>query len=367
MIWELLAKRLAGEIEPKEEEVLNSLLKEKKEDLDYMINVMENFNSSLQDAPESPDIQQAVRHYKKAVMAAIEKEKEQDIQATKMKASIKNKKIWVWAAAILLLLVGGWSFLYFHHKASISINVVTTERGNKTKMLLPDGTEVWLNAETKLSYPNNFKEADHREVTLSGEAYFKVKHDANHPFIIHTRYLNITDLGTAFNVRAYPNEEKNEATLIKGSISVSLKADPDKNLLLKPGEKITYFTANNQLKKEQKPKQPSVPVKLKTIRKPQRLEVTHIEPVIVNVGDTVVSETAWLNNQLIFNNENFSELAQRMSRYYNVNIIIRNEAVEKYSFTGIFEGESLEEALKELQMIRPFSFKINKNSVIINK
>ncbi len=367
-VWELLAKRGAGELSREEEETLNALLGDKKEDLNFMMNILENYASSIQKAPETPDIRETTHRHKENLMKVIEEEKIKDSRSIERRRAYRQREIWIWAAAIGLLLVGGWSFLYFHNRTSSSMNIIATERGNKTKMILPDGTLVWLNAETKLSYPGNFKEADKREVTLCGEAYFKVTYDPHHPFIIHTKYLDIKDLGTIFNVRAYPDEEKSEATLIKGAITVSLKEDPAKNLLLKPGEKITYFVSNRRLTAENTVRQTATDIPpIKTIKKPKHLEVAPIEPVVVHPGDTVVSETAWLNNQLIFNNEDFSELVLRMSRHYNVNIQIKDKAVKAYSFTGIFEGESLEQALKELQMIRPFSYEIEKDEVVINK
>lgn len=275
-----------------------------------------------------------------------------------------RKKRYRWAVAAVLVLLLGAAF-YFSQSVSPNgpLNVVTTAQGSKSRLTLPDGTEVWLNADSRLSYSSDFKNLKIREVTLSGEAYFKVKHDVNHPFVIHTRYLNIRDLGTAFNVRAYPEEDRSEATLLEGSITVSLRADPGKNLHLQPGEKILYYAAGHKLVRDQSSKQPEYPITPLPHR--QKLAVSRIQPVVVRPGDTVVSEIAWMNDQLVFNDASFSELAQRMGRYYNTEIVIKDEAIARYSFTGIFEGESLEQALRELQMIRPFHFTLDNKKVII--
>src|SRR5690606_4757825 len=107
--------------------------------------------------------------------------------------------------------------------------------------------QVWLNADSRLSYPNDFQHGAEREVFLSGEAYFDVVHNAERPFIIHTQYLDIKDIGTAFNVKAYPDEDESEATLVTGAIKVSLHQNPDKSFILKPREKFVYYATGNDV------------------------------------------------------------------------------------------------------------------------
>lgn len=361
-IWELLAKRLSGEIDSSEMALLNALMKEEGiEDGDYMIDLLESYALSVQNAPEKEAILETTRQNKEKVMAALEESPKAKMH---MESPPTRKRFW-WYAAAICLLVGLSAFFLQTRTSSSAVNVVSTENGSKSMVVLPDGTQVWLNADSRLSYANNFKEAAIREVTLSGEAYFKIKHDANQPFIIHTEYFNIKDLGTAFNVRSYPDENKCETTLIEGSITVSLRDDPGKKLHLDPGEKFMYYPGDHQLVKSCE-KGVAESKTLKPIKQTQRLEVTHIHPVVVHPGDTVISEIAWLDNQLVFNNESFVELARRMNRFFNVEIIITSEKVQAYSFTGIFEGETLQQALNELQMIRPFSYTINKNRVVID-
>lgn len=359
-IWELLAKRLSGEIQPSEVEELETLTRAGgQEGTEYMINVMKNYSDSIQNAPEHDSIRQTTRQRKEKALVRIEEE------YAAMAFKEKKNFNWWYVAASVILLAG--LFLFFSGPDSIqsSLNVVTTQNGSKSLVMLPDSTEVWLNAGSCLSYSSNFKDADVREVTLSGEAYFKVKHDVCHPFIIHTQYLNIKDLGTAFNVRAYPDENKCETTLIEGSITVSLKEDPGKNLHLKPGEKIMYFVDKHKLVKNQEVEEDIKKTAIQPITPTHKLEVSRVSPVVIHPGDTVISEIAWLDNQLVFNNESFSELANRMNRFFDAKIEIKSRDVENYSFTGVFEGETLEQALNELQMIRPFRYTVNKNKVII--
>ncbi len=101
-------------------------------------------------------------------------------------------------------------------------NVVATRKGSKTNLVLPDGTKVWVNADSRLSYGKNFGN-QLREVYLEGEAYFDVAEDKRKPFIVHTNNIDVKVLGTAFNVRAYGNEVNTQTTLLRGSVEVMLK------------------------------------------------------------------------------------------------------------------------------------------------
>src|SRR5699024_2507131 len=158
--------------------------------------------------------------------------------------------------------------------------------------------------------------------------------------------------------------------LVSGSIKVSLRKTPDRSFVLKPKEKIIYIASEDgvslnggEKKKIKAPDSTSFPEKSKD----QKVEVTHLNNILSPSGDSIVAETAWINNKLVFDGEKFSALAKRMNRWYDVQLNILDENVADYRFTGIFDGETLEQALKELQMIRPFNFEINKDSITISE
>jgi len=285
----------------------------------------------------------------------------------------RSKKLWKSVAVIAVLLVGGW-FVYQSFTAhQRNLNTVTTKAGSKTKITLPDGTKVWLNADSKLTYPNDFQHIPKREVTLVGEAYFRIKHDAEHPFVIHTKGLTVKDIGTEFNLKAYPDDEKSSLSLIEGSVSVSLIDDKDKDLILKPGEKVVYHMpsktkgANNRkISVSEKLHKKNIET-LTRIEPLPKLKVTKIHPVLTKNGDHLISETAWKDDKLVFKGEQFASLSRQLSRWYGVNITIKDKKIADYTFTGIFEKETLDQALKELQMVRPFKFNIkNKHVTIYN-
>ncbi len=168
--------------------------------------------------------------------------------ATKRK-NISQKKIIVWAVAAAMLFAVAFSYSYFNSTGRAPLsnkeNVVSTRKGSKTNLELPDGTRVWLNAASKISYNENFGKSS-RELFLSGEAYFEVAKDKQKPFIVHTASMDIKVTGTVFNVKAYPSDGSSETSLFEGSVEVALK-NSEKKIVLKPNEKL--FVNNKYLNK----------------------------------------------------------------------------------------------------------------------
>ena len=232
---------------------------------------------------------------------------------------------------------------------------ISTRNGSRTDIVLPDGTKVWLNAGSKLTYDRSFNESL-RNVNLTGEAYFDVVHNAEKPFVIHTKSMDIKVLGTEFNVKSYPDESTTETSLIRGSIEVTLRDRRAEKIILKPSEKLVV--SNEEIAAAT----PSVPVK-------RALKFS--EPII-NLGhlnyfslDSTVLETSWVKNRLIFENESFDEIATRMARWYGVTFEFADTDIPTLRFTGNFKNESVEEALKAMQITADFSFHIASDKRII--
>jgi len=233
-----------------------------------------------------------------------------------------------------------------------TISRIYTPAGSRTSIVLPDSTEVWLNSLSTLTYTTAAFNSGRREVTLIGEAMFKVKHDSLHPFLVHTKNFDVTDLGTVFNVQAYPEDNNGQASLISGSIEVITKGRNSKKVTLVPNQRIIIRNEDrNKL----------TPAKTAEIA---TTEPT-IKPILLNPQISVAPDTAWLVNKLIFMDESFYDLALQMQRRYNVVIYFRNEKARSYKFAGRFEDEDIEDALKELQAIAPFSYKRSNNEIYI--
>jgi len=244
-------------------------------------------------------------------------------------------------------------------------NEIVAKPGTKSKLILPDGTRVWLNSESRITYNSAFGDSL-REVSLEGEAYFDVVKNAHKPFIVHTSGISIRVLGTAFNVKSYPKESIIEATLVRGLIEVarnSVRNAP--KIILRPNEKLTYNKSLDKIQQignaiERGSKSALLPYAFKS-------EHISISSIPKNVTDSSRIETSWVYGKLLFDGDSFEELAQKMERWFNVKINIVNRRVSLFRFTGVFEDENIEEALHALQITNPFKFQIKENEIIIDK
>ena len=272
---------------------------------------------------------------------------------------VRNKPVFLKRALIALSVLSIACFVYFYarpvtNKAdnAKTISRIYTPSGSRTSIVLPDGSEVWLNALSTLTYTTAAFNSGRREVSLVGEAMFKVKHDSLHPFLVHTKNFDVMDLGTVFNVQAYPEDNNGQASLISGSIEVITKGKNAKKVTLVPNQRIIIRNEDrNKL----------APTKSAEIVTPEPT----IKPILLNPQISVAPDTAWLVNKLIFMDESFYDLALQMQRRYNVVIRFRNEKAKSFRFAGRFEEEDIDDALKELQAIAPFSYKRSGNEIYI--
>ncbi|HTG56958.1 MAG TPA: FecR domain-containing protein, partial [Niabella sp.] len=220
----------------------------------------------------------------------------------------------------------------------------------KTNLVLPDGTKVWVNADSRLSYKKDFGNTV-RDVYLTGEAYFDVVKDKKRPFIVHTDNIDIKVLGTAFNVRAYGDEKNTQTTLLRGAIEVLLKKNENKTLLLAPNEKmiVRNTAAQSHLNKLPEGDLPEI-------------ELLKLAPRKV---DSLSVETEWTHNRLVFEQETLTDIIPVLERWYNITIELKNKQDAGLLYRGKFENDSLEDVLESLRMIGNFSYKIQKDKVVI--
>lgn len=264
-----------------------------------------------------------------------------------------TRKYWLAAAAVLLVILGAGGALLFRRTADTAVTApslaerLETGYGTKSKRILPDGTTVWLNAGSKLSYND-------REATLEGEAFFDVAKDAGHPFIVHAGGVTIEVLGTTFNVKAYDSEENVEATLISGRIRVQLNHLKGEKIMLAPNEKliIRRLPATNNNTQT-------------TPDSREREKEYRVQSVVKPDNSPYLAETAWVNNTLVFTNETFGDVATKLERWYNVRIRFENDQLKQEQLSGIFEEEDVQQALQILQMTTRFKYRITDSEIVI--
>jgi transmembrane sensor len=179
----------------------------------------------------------------------------------------------------------------------------STERAEYKYILLPDSTQVWLNAGSTLEYPDHFDKKT-REVTLSGEAYFDVKHAAEHPFIIHTGQIMTTVMGTAFNINAYSDRSNIKVSVSRGRVKVS-----------RGNQQLALLIKNQEIKVSQKENEPA-----------QKINNTN-------------SIAEWQQGNMVYDDEKMSEIIADLQRVYNVNIHLRDDKMGHVQVTTRFRRE----------------------------
>jgi ferric-dicitrate binding protein FerR (iron transport regulator) len=273
-----------------------------------------------------------------------------------------GKKIFIWSAAALAAVV---VFIMFFTGTETAATIktaktpseVSTKNGSRSKITLPDGTQVWLNGNSRLFYDNENFGKTIREVSLTGEAYFDVVKNATKPFVIHTAEINIKVLGTAFNVKAYPEDKQTETSLIRGSVEVTIKNRPNNKIILSPDEKLVVDNSSAYIL------QPAAAQKTEKEEVPQ--PQVSVNKLVYSPIDSIVAETAWVNNRLVFRDESFEEMAVKMQRWYNIEIEITDPKLAKQRITVTFVNETITQALDALKISFPFKYRQDGTKIII--
>jgi transmembrane sensor len=291
----------------------------------------------------------------------IEKEKKKALKNDKDN-DLWYKSTWTRIAALFIFLVavGGGYFVFQLPKQIVAqtqslYNEIVVPRGQKSQLLLSDGSKIWINAGSKLRFQNKF-EGKSREVWLEGEAYFEVHKDPSHPFYVHTSDINIKVLGTVFNVKAYADEGIIETTLVSGLVSLEKKeASWKKNteVFLKPNHKAIYLKNGSFLVAEDIKRHVSEP----------------LEPRKIIISQPVIPEPdiSWKDGKFVFEDEPFESIAKKLERRYDVSIQIEDEALKQYRYSGILKNISIEQAIKAIQLTAPIQYTIKENKIIITK
>jgi ferric-dicitrate binding protein FerR (iron transport regulator) len=353
---QLLARHLSGEASQEETKELEVLLKEDPQ-AHYFYEIFSGYWSAGSQKPVN-EVQEEI-HFQQ-IIAIAEKEKTdvhvyEEPNPERISGRIITLKRLLIAATLTGITLASYFFIFQKKNApskQVAVNEIEAKKGARSFMLLPDGSKVWLNSDSKLEYRENFNDSI-REVTLTGEAYFDVVKDAAHPFVVHTSDIDIRVLGTAFNVKAYPKESFIEATLIHGLIEVTNKKRPTlPKVILQPHEKLVF-------QKEDDRQTAIAPGQSSLTKKP-----FSIAP-LPKKSDTAIVETSWIYNKLIFDGETFKEIALKMERWYNVRISFKNEKAANLRIRYQIENETIEEALKAIQVVEKFKYTINGNEIEI--
>jgi len=235
-------------------------------------------------------------------------------------------------AAVLVLFIALPLAGYYYSEDYYSRNSMVSIKcklGDRSNVVLPDGTSVWLNSGSEISYAGNFNHKN-RNIKLSGEAYFRVKRDIFMPFNIKTEKLNVKVLGTSFDVKAFQDEDNVEVTVDNGKVNVSnglLDFDLVKN------HRVIYDKKRGVFRQKK-------------------------------VNDTKIFNS-WKDGKLMFKNESLSTLSRKIERWYNVNIHYEDADILEYRFTGTLDRENILDVLDLFKRSKDINSKIVRNNIYL--
>ncbi len=259
-----------------------------------------------------------------------EKIKDQIIRQTSNTAKKLVFASWIYRVAAVLalpIMLGiGWYLGSSNNSNQAQQCEVTAPKGQISKCVLADGTQVWLNAGSTLTYQTTWSKGV-REVKLEGEAYFIVAKDKKKPFVVTTKQAQIKVLGTIFNLKAYPGESHLEATLEEGKIEFSVTNGNAKPVELKPGDQLVYNISEKKIE--------------------------------VGTVDTYL-HTAWKDGKYVFKDADLRTIVFELERLYDVKIHTENDSLLNLHFRGMFEyDQNIFSALETLERTTNLKYKIN--------
>jgi len=263
---------------------------------------------------------------------------EHAIQLFKQKTSFLEKKApgknflpgFLRYAAIFILMLMLPATYYFGRRSTTGADAMTTiacAAGDKTTVVLPDSSKVFLNSDSKLTFSNNFRNGS-RQVSLKGEAYFQVRKDPENPFRVSTSDLDVEVLGTEFNLKAYAGEPTITTTLVTGSLEVSSRKE---SIRIKPSQKLVFDKAAGKM-------------------------------LVSDISD-FAPETEWKDGRFVFRNRSLVEMEHQLERWFDVEIVFADEQVKDRRFTGTLEHESILEVLSFFGRSNFVAYHINQNQI----
>ena len=218
---------------------------------------------------------------------------------------------------------------------TISYNEITVPYGKRFTIQLSDGSEVQLNAGTRLRYPVHFLNGRQREVFLNGEAYFDVARDIDHPFIVNSTAINVAVLGTQFNISSYPEDKLTDVVLVEGAVAMYPQSGMTRDsTFLTPGLKGSFNKVNMTFTTEK-------------------------------VNTSVY--TSWRNGELVFRNSPFKHIVKKLERHYNIRVVLNNEELGEELFSASFTDKNIREVLSYFDFIKRIDYTLKDNTVYINE
>lgn len=281
---------------------------------------------------ESPD--EMPRDVQERMYRRLSRELDEKKTKTILLRSRFSWKVWPQiAVACIIIVLGLVNYRMNDKQKQLSTQnfTVLAEKGQRAFITLPDSTKVWLNSDTKISYPADYGLKE-RNVTLVGEAYFEVAKNPGKRFIVEAKGMQVEALGTSFNVNAYQNDNKIIASLFSGSVRVSY----DRHVaILKPHESVKVDLLNRSFSRYK--------------------------------DESMQNIALWRKNEITFDGESLEEITHIMSRLYNTTICIEDESLKKVCYIGTIRNNNLENFIDIINLTTPVVYENKGDTVFLRK
>lgn len=330
---ELISRKLSSDISQAEEEILSNWLMLSDENQDTF-----NMYSLIWTDSKIKRVSKNADNVFADILHEIQDENVIDLDTHQNQEKIRSIS-YLWkgiAAAVVILVVAVFVIRNVENAPlkevqSVQMLEKSLPSGQKMKIFLPDGSKVWLNAESTITYPERFDD-ELRVVTLIGEGYFDVIKDPSKPFVVQTADMDVTVLGTMFNVRNYHNEGKTDVALESGKVMVNTSGSKDSKYILSPGEGICIH------------------------KKSGEIDTYEVDPK---------EAYQWKDGVIYFNKASFKEVINKLSRWYGVEFIVDKNNVEVWEYSAEFNNDYLENILESISFSQGFKYEIDQNRVNI--
>ena len=329
-IDELIANYLTEGLDKNALDELKTWIAASAENQQYFIRQREIWFSAVsREAASVYDKDKAFENFRNRV------ESQKEIQSTSRRG-FSLSALWRYAAVVAIIIAVG-CISYWQGEVNVKDTFadisVEAPLGSKTKLYLPDGTLVWLNAGSRMTYSQGFG-VDNRKVELEGEGYFEVKRNEKIPFFVKTKDLQLQVLGTKFNFRDYPEDHEVVVSLLEGKVGLNNLLREEKEAVLSPDERAVLNKANGLLT---------------------------VESV------TASNASQWTDGYLFFDEELLPDIAKELERSYNVNILIANDSLKTFRFYGNFvrREQNIQEVLEALASTEKMQYKIEERNITI--
>lgn len=329
-IDELIANYLTEGLDKNALDELKTWIAASAENQQYFIRQREIWFSAVsREAASVYDKDKAFENFRNRV------ESQKEIQSTSRRG-FSLSALWCYAAVVAIIIAAG-CISYWQGEVNVKDTFadisVEAPLGSKTKLYLPDGTLVWLNAGSRMTYSQGFG-VDNRKVELEGEGYFEVKRNEKIPFFVKTKDLQLQVLGTKFNFRDYPEDHEVVVSLLEGKVGLNNLLREEKEAVLSPDERAVLNKANGLLT---------------------------VESV------TASNASQWTDGYLFFDEELLPDIAKELERSYNVKIHIANDSLKTFRFYGNFvrREQNIQEVLEALASTEKMQYKIEERNITI--